>query len=95
MTTALNVYATTTSLGGAAGLSFGFTVSVTGLGAVPYFVGLDGAAFGVPDNTTEDVFSLLLAVDAQAVNGVPYGGNPNQAQLQQQADHLLSTLNGG
>jgi hypothetical protein len=95
LTTALNVYATTASLGGTAGIGFGFNVSATGLGAVPYTVGMDGAAFGVPDNTIESVFNLLLAVDAQTVTGVPYAGNPNQAQLQQEALNVLTAINGG
>lgn len=43
LTTALNVYATTLSLGGTLGQSYGFAASDTGLGARSYNVGPDGA----------------------------------------------------
>src|SRR5262249_52981829 len=39
---ALNVYATTSSLGGSAGKSYGFPVSAAGLGAYSFNVGADG-----------------------------------------------------
>src|SRR5438270_266020 len=45
-------------------------------GGTPAFrVGTNGSAFGVADNTTMTVMDLLLAVDAQTVNGVLYTGN--------------------
>jgi hypothetical protein len=87
---ALNLYATTSSLGGDAGAAYGFTVSATGLGARSYSVGQDGAAFGVANNTTLDVYQLLLAVNQKAVNGVLYGGN---ATLQALCADLLNALN--
>jgi hypothetical protein len=43
---ALNVYATTLSLGGTTGQAYGFTVTATGLGAASFNVSADGAAFG-------------------------------------------------
>jgi hypothetical protein len=86
---ALNVYATTSSLGGTAGAAYGFRVSATGLGACSYSVGNDGAAFGVANNTTLIVYQLLLAVNKKAVNGVLYGGD---ATLQAQAADLLNAL---
>jgi hypothetical protein len=86
---ALNVYATTSSLGGNAGASYGFTVSATGLGARSLNVGQDGAAFGVANNSTLSVYGLLAAVNKQAVNGVLYGGN---ATLQAQCADLFSAL---
>ena len=86
---ALNVYATTSSLGGNAGAAYGFSVSATGLGARSYSVGKDGAAFGVANNTTLDVYQLLLAVNKKAVNGVLYGGNTT---LQAQAAELFNAL---
>ena len=43
---ALDVYATTASLGGSAGQAAGFLVTALGLGAEIFNVGLDGAAFG-------------------------------------------------
>ncbi len=75
MATALNVYATTSSLGGAAGQAYGFTVSAYGLGASSYNVGGNGAAFGVANNTTLNVYQLLQAADGRVVKGVLYGGN--------------------
>jgi hypothetical protein len=91
LATALNVYATTQGLGGTAGVAYGFSVSATGLGARSYNVGSDGAAFGVANNTTCNVYELLLAVNKQAVNGVLYNGN---ATLQAQAADLFNNLNG-
>jgi hypothetical protein len=87
---ALNVYATTASLGGSAGAAYGFTVSATGLGARLYNVGADGAAFGVANNTTLNVYQLLQAVDQRAVNGVLYNGNTT---LRQKAADLFAALN--
>jgi uncharacterized delta-60 repeat protein len=75
LATALNVYATTQSLGGTAGPQFGFTVSATGLGAKSINVGDDGAAFGVANGTTINVFEALLATNKQAGGGILYGGN--------------------
>lgn len=95
LTTALNIYATTASLGGAQGNAAGFPVTDAGLGATLYNVGLNGAAFGVPDNTDESILNLLLGVNAQTVTGVPYAGNPNQSQLQQEALTVLTAINGG
>jgi hypothetical protein len=87
---ALNVYATTASLGGSAGGAYGFTVSATGLGARSYNVGGDGAAFGVANNTTRNVYQLLWAVNARAVRGLLYNGD---ATLRQQAADLCDALN--
>ena len=87
---ALNVYATTSSLGGSAGVTYGFTVSATGLGAQSFNVGGDGAAFGVANYTTLNVYELLLAVNQRAVRGVLYNGD---AALRQQATDLFDALN--
>jgi hypothetical protein len=87
---ALNLYATTASLDGSAGTAYGFTVSATGLGARSYNVGSDGAAFGVANNTTWNVYELLLAVNARAVHGVLYNGD---AMLRQEAADLFDALN--
>jgi hypothetical protein len=75
LATALNVYATTTSLGGQAGAQYGFTVTVAGLGGSTFNVGSSGAAFGVPDDTTLTVSQILKAANQQAVNGVLYNGD--------------------
>jgi hypothetical protein len=90
LATALSVYATTASLGGSAGTACGFAVSATGLGARTYNVGRDGAAFGVANNSTLNVYELLRAVDQQAVHSVLYGGD---ATLRQQAADLFDALN--
>jgi hypothetical protein len=87
---ALNVYATTASLGGNAGASYGFTVSATGLGARSYNVGPDGAAFGVANNSTLTVYGLLAAVNKKAVQGVLYNGD---ATLQAECADLFNALN--
>jgi hypothetical protein len=87
---ALNVYATTSSLGGNAGVAYGFKVSAAGLGARSYNVGIDGAAFGVANNTTLNVYELLVAVNKPAKGDVLYGGN---ATLQAQCADLFDALN--
>jgi hypothetical protein len=87
---ALNVYATTASLGGSASTAYGFTVSATGLGAQSFNVGSDGAAVGVANNTTLNAYELLVAVNKKAVKGVLYGG---VATLQAQAADLFDALN--
>jgi CSLREA domain-containing protein len=87
---ALNVYATTLSLGGTAAGAYGFTVSATGLGACSFNVGSDGAAFGVANNTVLNVYELLLAVNQRAVHGVLYNGD---ATLRQEAADLFDALN--
>jgi hypothetical protein len=87
---ALNIYATTASLGGnASAAADGFSVSATGLGADSFSVGTDGAAFGVANNTTRNVYELLLVVNQQAVNGGLYSGNTT---LQADAADLLNSL---
>ena len=62
----------------------GFTVSGDGAGTATANVGSNGDAFGVANNTTLTLMDLLLATDAQAVNGVLYNGNTtkrNEANL--------------
>jgi hypothetical protein len=86
---ALDVYATTSALGGNAGTAYGFSVSATGLGARSFSVGQDGAAFGVANNTTLTVYALLEAVNTKAAGGVLYGGN---ATFQAQAADLFNAL---
>jgi hypothetical protein len=56
-------------------------------------VGSDGAAFGVANNTTANVYGLLLAVNNQAKNGVFYSGNVNQVALEAEAADLFDSLN--
>jgi choice-of-anchor A domain-containing protein len=88
--TALDLYATTASLGGPAATGYGFTVSAVGLGASSYNVGPSGAAFGVANNTSLDVYQILVAADRQAVNGVLYNGS---STLQNQANTVFDGIN--
>jgi uncharacterized repeat protein (TIGR01451 family) len=75
LATALNVYATTLSLGGTAGQAYGFQVDSAGLGARTENVGSSGIAFGVANFTTENVLQLLKAANDNAVGGEPWGMN--------------------
>jgi hypothetical protein len=65
MATALNVYATDVSLGGSAAGSYGFAVSVYGLGDSTWNIGSDGAAFNVANNSTLTVMQILQDWDQQ------------------------------
>jgi len=91
LTTALNVYASTTSLGGAQGALRGFKVSAAGLGARTLGVQNSGAAFGVANHSYLNVFELLVAVNKQANNGVLYSGD---GDLQDLAELVFESLNG-
>jgi hypothetical protein len=73
--TALDVYATTLSLGGTAAQAYGFDVTAYGLGASDYNVGANGAAFGVANDTTLTVLAPLKDADSLAVNGMLYNGD--------------------
>jgi hypothetical protein len=77
--TALSVYATNATLD-STGIAahYGFTVSGDGVGTAGVNVGNAGDAFGMANNTTMTVMDLLLAADAQSVNGVLYGGNSHK-----------------
>jgi hypothetical protein len=57
------------------GTQYGFIVTGTGLATTTYNVGSNGAAFGVANNTVMTVLDVLLAADAQAVNGLLYNGD--------------------
>jgi hypothetical protein len=75
LTTALNVYATTLSLGGTAAVGYGFLVTGDGAGASTSNVGSSGAAFGVANNATLSVWQLLLATNSRSRNGLFYNGD--------------------
>src|SRR5262249_51059345 len=76
LATALAVYATNATLDSThVAASYGFTVSGDGAGTATANVGSNGDAFGVANNSTLTLMDLLLATDAQAVNGVLYNGN--------------------
>src|SRR5206468_5651946 len=76
LATALSVYATNAALDSShVAAQYGFTVAGDGLGAATVNVGSNGIAFGVANNSTLTIMDLLLATNAQAVNGVLYNGN--------------------
>jgi hypothetical protein len=73
---ALSVYITNATLDPTqVGAQYGFRVSGEGVGTATVNVGSNGDALGVDNNTFMSVLDLLLATDAQAVNGVLYNGN--------------------
>src|SRR5262249_961323 len=61
-----------------------------GSGTAGAAVGTNGAAFGVADNSVMTVMDLLLACDAQAVNGVLYNGNTAKRNM---ANTVFSGIN--
>jgi hypothetical protein len=91
LATALSVYATNATLDGTGvATKYGFVVSGDGVGAATWNVGSGGDAFGVDNNSTLTVMDLLLATDAQAINGVLYGGNTTRRN---EANAVYSALN--
>ncbi|HEX5272870.1 MAG TPA: SdrD B-like domain-containing protein [Gemmataceae bacterium] len=91
LATALSVYATNATLDPTkVAASYGFTVSGDGAGTATVNVGSNGDAFGVASNTTLTLMDLLLATDAQAVNGVLYNGNKARREA---ANDVYSDVN--
>ena len=90
MALAFATYVTNQSLAGNIGECYGFTVTEFGVGATLWNVGDAGEAFGVPDNTELTVMDMLLATDAQTVDGELYGGDN---YLQFLANAVYKTLN--
>jgi hypothetical protein len=88
---ALNVYATTTSLGGAAGTSYGFAVTAGGLGATSFNVGSYGSAFNVANNSTLTVWTLLTATNTMSSSGTLYNG---LSSLLTEAFGMYTAING-
>jgi uncharacterized repeat protein (TIGR01451 family) len=78
---ALNVYASTRSLGGRAALAYGFQVSDLGLGARDFNIGSAGPAFGLYNNTSPSVYRLLQELNARAKKGLLWDGNGFLRQL--------------
>jgi hypothetical protein len=73
---ALAVYVTSSNLaGGTMASGYGFNVSANGIGSHTVNVGSNGAAFGVPNNTTLSVLQILLYTNSQSPNGNLYWGN--------------------
>jgi uncharacterized delta-60 repeat protein len=91
LATALAVYVTDGTLDNTGvGTQYGFVVGGNGVATATVNVGSNGAAFGVADNTTMTVMDLLLAADAQAVNGVLYNGNATKRSM---ANSVFSAIN--
>jgi hypothetical protein len=90
LATALNVYATTSALGGTAGVAYGFVVTAAGLGGSVSNIGSSGSAFGVPNNATLTVLTILEEANAQAVQGVLYHGSTT---LRSQAITVFNGIN--
>jgi hypothetical protein len=91
LATALSVYASNATLDSTdVAAKYGFVVSGDGVGAATVSVGSNGDAFGVANNTTMTVMDLLLATDAQAIDGVLYNGNTIKRN---EANSVYSTIN--
>ncbi len=90
LATALNIYASTLNLGGVAGARAGFQVTLEGLGATSVNVGLRGGSFGVPNNSSLTVLSLLTFINSRTTSGVLYSGTP---ALRAGAQQVLSDVN--
>jgi|SRR5579871_522165 len=92
LATALEVFTTTSSLGGTLGQNYGFTVNSDGLGAYLWNIGSSGSAFGVTNNAVLDVFQILLATNYNAVGGEPWGSDTT---LRSEAYAVFYGMNGG
>ena len=92
LATAMDVYATTRSLGGTAARRDGFRVTAVGLGATAYTIGARGAALGVRSQTVLDVDQILAAANESAVDAALDNGN---ATLRHRADELFTEINTG
>jgi hypothetical protein len=91
LATALAVYVTDATLDSTGvGTQYGFIVSGNGVATATFNVGADGAAFGVANNTTVTVMDLLLAADAQSVNGILYNGDTAKRQM---ANDIFGNIN--
>ena len=85
---ALDVYATSTTLGGATAAAYGFQTSASGLGGATVNVGASGSAFGVANNSTQTVLDLLDDANNRSPNGVLFGSNP----VRNQADTVFNAI---
>jgi hypothetical protein len=91
LATALSVYATNATLDSTDVVAnYGFVVSGDGVGTATVNVDSNGDAFGVTNNTTMTVMDLLLATDAQAIDGLLYNGNTTKRN---EANAVCSTVN--
>ncbi len=93
MATALNVYASTLSLGGTAAEApqYGFDATAAGLGAAEFNVGNNGQAFNVANNSTLTVSQMLAVANTKSSNDVLYN---NVTSLLVMAYNMFSQING-
>jgi hypothetical protein len=90
MATALNVYASTASLGGDASPAYGFNVTAAGLGACTFNVANNGGAFNVSNNTIVSVWQLLQAANSKSSRDVLYNGVSSMLTM---AYNMFETVN--
>jgi hypothetical protein len=92
LSVALAVYVTSTNLSGTNTLAghYGFNVSTNGVGSHSFNIGLDGAAFGVANNTTLTLLQMLVYTNSVSLAGVLYGGNTT---LTNEANDAYSAVN--
>jgi choice-of-anchor A domain-containing protein len=92
LSVALAVYVTSTNLSGTNTLAshYGFNVSTNGVGSHTFNIGLDGAAFGVANNTTLTLLQMLVYTNSASAAGVLYTGNTT---LINQANDAYSSVN--
>jgi hypothetical protein len=90
LATAFNAYAATQLLGGTTAQSYRFTVNAYSLGAYSWDIGSNVTAFGVANNTTLNVYQILLAANNKAVSGLFYCGDKT---LRDQAINVFDAIN--
>ncbi len=96
---ALSVYVTNSTLAGTTGTSYGFAVSATGLAAATVSVGVNGAAFGLNNNTVVTIAELLSRTNARARKGTLWDSNgdgvlnPAETIFRNQVYSLFDTVN--
>jgi hypothetical protein len=91
LATALEVYVTDATLDNTGvGTQYGFLVAGNGAATATFNLGSNGAALGAANNTTMTLMDLLLAADAQTVNGVLYNGIPTRRNM---ANTVFSAIN--
>ncbi len=93
MATALNVYASTRSLGGEAATTYGFNVTDGGLGVATFNIQSYGVAFGVSNNSTLSVMQMLQKVNSKSSNGVLYNNQSNISSLLSAAYSMFKQVN--
>ena len=79
--------------------SYGFSVTVGGVGSAWFNVGDSGEAFGVADNTNVQIIDLLLATNAMSHDGLLYDGDDDgqisswESLLRTLANDVYSLIN--